>query len=122
MRKELFSSGLLAALTPFFYTSTCTIKYYTVENPDTFGQPQPAWIDFPGHVNLDCTIAPNGDEEVKRLDMTIAKSTHIIAIAGYYPTITAAMRVVISGVTYGILLVETDSKSKMTRLTVDIVV
>jgi len=120
MRSELIDSNLLTHLSRF-YSSTCTVKTYAAENPDTFGQPQPAWIDFVGHVNLACSLAPSGGREVKRPDMTIAISTHIVSMAGYYPTIIPKMRAVIGGNTYDILTVEVDSRSKTTRLMMEIV-
>jgi len=120
MNKILIHPNMLTHLSSF-YSDTCTIEYYTAENPDEFGQPQPTWINFPSHVSLDCAIAPKGGREIKQPDMTIAISTHTIAIAGYYPTIIPWMRVVISGQIYDILLVEVDSHSIMTRLTVRVV-
>lgn len=120
MRKELIHSGMLAHLSRF-YSSTVTIETYGAENPDTFGQPQPVWANFAGHVNLACAIAPSGGREVKRPDMTTAISTHIVSVAGYYPTIIPKMRAVIGGQTYDILTVEVDSRSETTRLMLEIV-
>ncbi len=124
MRKQIVNAGLVAAVARFF-PATLTIRYYAAENPDTFGQPGPVWILFPGHIALDCSIAPVGTKggvEIKRPDMTTAISTHIIALAGYYPTIEPWMRAVISGVSYDILIVDVDSHSTMTRLNVERVI
>ena len=120
MRKELIDSNLLTHLSRF-YSARCTIRYYTVDNLDSFGQPQPVWLDFPAHVDLPCAIAPSGGREAKRPDMTVVTSTHIIAMAGYHPTIKPKMRAVIAGQEYDILSVEVDSRSKTTRLMAEVV-
>jgi len=120
MRKELIASDLFSHLSRF-YAATCTIRTYAAENPDTYGQPQPVWADFAGHINIDCVIAPSGGKEAKRDDMTIAISTHKISLVGYYPTIIPKMRAVIGGQTYEILTIEIDSRQETTRLMVEVV-
>jgi len=121
MRKELIASDLFSHLSRF-YAATCTIRTYAAENPDTYGQPQPVWADFAGHVNIDCVIAPSGGKEVKLSDMTIAISTHKISLVGdYSATIIPKMRAVIGTQTYEILTVEVDSRQETTRLMVEVV-
>ncbi len=126
MRKELISSKLFTQLARF-YPSTVTIRTFVTDDRDDFhldsyGQPDAMWGNFASHVDINCTVAANGEPEVKRPDITIATSTFIIALAGYYPTIEPKMRAVVGSVTYDILLVEVDSHSEMTRLTVEIVI
>ncbi|OGO04000.1 MAG: hypothetical protein A2Y91_03475 [Chloroflexi bacterium RBG_13_54_8] len=120
MRKELIDGHLLTSLSRF-YPSVCDIQTYTDENQDSYGQPNPLWIDFVGHVDIPCALSAAKGQEVKNQDMTIGIATHIIALAGYYPTITYKMRAVIDSQNYDILLCETDSHVKMTRLTCQIV-
>jgi len=120
VRKGIVHPDMLTHLSRF-YPATCTVRHYTAESPDTYGQPQPTWGDFSGHVNLSCSVAPSGGREIKRADMEIAISTHTIALAGSYPDITAKMQAVVGAETYDILLVEVDSHSKMTRLTTQVV-
>jgi len=120
MRKELINGNLLTSLSRF-YPSVCDIQTYTNENQDSYGQPNPIWIDFVGHQDIPCSIAAAKGQEIKNQDMTIGIATHIIALAGYYPTITYKMRAVISGQNYDILLTEVDSHVTMTRLTVQVV-
>lgn len=120
MRKELVDSNLFTHLSRF-YAVTCTIRTYAAEAPDTFGQPQPVWADFAGHVDIDSVLAPSGGKEVKREDMTIAISTHTISLVGNYPTVTPRMRAVVGAQTYEILTVEIDSRQETTRLMVEVV-
>jgi len=120
VRKELIDSGLFAHLSRF-YSATCTIRTYAAESPDSFGQPQPVWADFVGHVNIACVIAPSGGKEVKRADMTTTISTHKISLVGNYPTIIPKMRAVIGTQTYEILTIEIDSRQETTRLMVEVV-
>ena len=104
-----------------FYDSLCSITHYTSENQDTYGEPQPAWVNLGNHINLPCSIAPSGGREVHTTDMTVAVSSHIISIAGYYPAITPIMRAVIDSVSYDILSVGLDSKKKTTQLVCQVV-
>lgn len=121
MRKEIVNSGLLTHLARF-YPDTCTIKTYTSENQDSFGQPDPSWIDLTGYVDIPCAVAAKGGKEVKMSDMEYAVSTHTIALAGCYTGIQTKMRAVVNSITYEVLYSEVDSHSKMTRVTCRIVV
>jgi len=120
MRRELVHPRLLETLHRF-YNSAVTIKRYLIESPDSFGQPNPTWSNLTDHVDLACSLAPKGGQEVKMADMTIAISTHTISISGYHPTITPTMRAVVGSQTFDILSVETDSRLKTTRLITQVV-
>jgi len=119
MDKRLFHPKLLDSLGSFF-NSTCTIQEYT-ETQDEWGEPIQTWADKPGHIDIPCAIAPSGGQEVKRPDMTYVVSSHYITLRGNYPAITEAMRAVVAGKTYDILLVEHDSRGITTRLSVQVV-
>lgn len=103
-----------------FFDSSCTIQEYT-ETQDEWGEPIQTWVDKIGHVDIPCSIAPSGGQEVKKADMTYVVSTHYIKLKGYYPEITEVMRAVVAGRNYDILLAGHDSRAKTTRLTVEVV-
>lgn len=119
MDKRMFHPKLLDSLSSFF-NSTCTIQEYT-ETQDEWGEPIKTWADKADHIDIPCTIAPSGGQEVKRPDMTYVVSTHHITLKGHYLDITEAMQVVVAGKNYDILLVEHDSHGKTTRLTCQVV-
>ncbi len=106
-----------------FYDKTCTIKYDPdlEDSYDEHGQPQPNYVNFPEHVDLDCAISPDGGREVKNSEMTYTVSTHKISLKGNFPNIKGNMIAVVAGKSYNILLPEVDSRSKTTRLSVEIV-
>ncbi len=111
-----------------FYDKTCTIKYAPdlEDSYDSHGQPQPNYIDLPGHVDIPCALGSSsesgtGGREVKSSDMTYTVSTYKISLKGYYPNIKGNMVAVVNGKTYNILLPEVDSRTQTTRLSVEIV-
>lgn len=103
-----------------FYPSTVTIQEAT-EPQDTYGGYSQVWANKVGYVDLDCRLAPSGGQEVKRPDQTYVVSSHIIAIAGYYPGIDEKNRAIIGAQAFDILLVENDGQGDSTRLSVQIV-
>jgi len=103
-----------------FYPSTVTIQEYT-EAQDSYGEPVKTWANKMGYVNLRCRLAPSGGQEVKLPNQTYVVTTHMIAIADYYPGIDETDRAVIGTQTFDILLVENDGQGESTRLAVEIV-
>jgi head-tail adaptor len=103
-----------------FYPSACTIQVSTATQ-DAAGQPVLTWSTLAGHSALDCRVAPAMAEERKRDDLVLDRTTHTIALAGYYATITPAMRAIVGTSTYDILGVEYDGNGMTTRLRVEIV-
>ena len=118
-RRAIFHPELLGDL-GLFYASTVTIQEAT-EAQDSMGQPIATWANKTGHIDLSCAVSASGGTEVKLPDMTVAISTHRIAIAGTYAAITAKMRAVSGGITYDILSVEHDSQRKTTSLVCQVV-
>ena len=110
---------MLAALTPDFYASLCTIETATETN--TKGSISKAWAALAGHIDLACRIAPSGGAEIRRPDMTYAQTSHTIDLAGHYPAIRPEMRAIISGTAYDIQAVEHDGSAAQTRLQAQIV-
>lgn len=119
--KRIVHPNLLTALTNVFYNDLCTIQTYTAENLDSFGQPQPAFVDL--HTDVPCAIStaatgadsPGGKE--KNMDPMIYQiATHHFALAAYYTDVGPKDQVVANGVTYEILLAEVDSHASITRL------
>jgi head-tail adaptor len=98
-----------------FFTSTCTIQEAAIAY-DAAGGEQYTWNDKAGHIGLSCAIGPTGGKEIKRPDMTYVVATHRVLLAGYYPDIGEKMRAVVDGTALDILLVESDSQQKLTRL------
>lgn len=88
---------------------------------DDFGQPVETWEDVAGMVDLPCVIFPSGGREVKREGAPYAVSTHTIQLQKAQPTITATMRAVSGGVTYDVLLVETDPMGLSSKLVCEVV-
>jgi head-tail adaptor len=113
-------SPLLADRLVTFYPSQMTIQSRT-DTRDSYGQPIPAWANVVGLVSLPCRIAAVNADERPGPDKTIVTVTHHTSIAGYYPTITVAMRAVDGGVFYDIVAVEFDSELVTTRLRVKLV-
>ncbi len=101
---DLIHPGLLAELGDFF-PDTCTIQTLS-EEPDSSGELQPVWTDFADHVDIPCSVSPAGGDEVRTDVQTYAVATHAISLQGHYPAITAAMRAIIDGEAYDILLPE----------------
>ena len=105
---------LLAALTPTFYPSLCTIEVATETN--TKGSISKAWAALAGHIDLACRIAPSGGAEIRRPDMTYAQTSHTIDLAANYPAIRPEMHAMITGQAYDIQAVELDGSGIQTRL------
>lgn len=104
-----------------FYASSCTIQQATVTQ-NAVKEDIDAWANL--HVGLACAVAPpssGGRGEVKLSDQTYVVATHMVDLAGYYPTVTERMRVLVNGLVLDILLVVHDSHQKTTRLTCEVV-
>lgn len=108
---------MLANLTGF-YASTCTIQQATVTQNAVYEDVE-TWANL--HVGVACAVAPASGGEVKRPDQTYVSATHMVNLAGYYPTVTERMRVLVNGLVLDILLVVHDSHQKTTRLTCEVV-
>lgn len=120
MVRPLTDSRMLTQLADFF-TGLCTIQTST-ESQTTSGQVNPAWLDFAGHVDLPCRIAPAGVSEPRVQNQTYVIGKHTMILRGYYPLITAKMRAKVGSIYYNILgKPEFDGQSIMTRLTVELV-
>ena len=100
-----------------FYPSLCRIEVATETSDDYYDEVK-SWA--PKYVDIPCSIATSGGQEVKRPDMTFVPATHRISLA-YHPGITEKMRAVVNGLTLDILLVEHDSHQITTRLSCEVV-
>jgi len=109
--------GMLTNLADF-YASSCTIQQPT-RTQNAVKEDIEAWANL--HVGIPCAVAPPSGGEVKLSDQTYVSATHIVNLAGYYPTVTERMRVLVNGLTLDILLVTHDSHQKTTRLTCEVV-
>jgi hypothetical protein len=92
-----------------FYPSSCTMQQRAV-GVSAYGRRNGALANVSGLVGIACSVNrvrnTTAPQEVKRSDSTVVTATHIIALAGYYPTITTAMVAVVGSVVYDILSVE----------------
>lgn len=110
---------LLASLRGLF-PSSCTIQVPADTN--TKGDVSAApWADLAGHTGLACRVAPAGGAEIKGAGLIYAMTSHSIALAGYYPLVTAHMRALVDGQAYDIEAVEHDGSHVQTRLRAQIV-
>lgn len=115
-------------LTRRFYPDRCTVQQ-AAKAADSFGQLQPTWADRAGHVDIPCYLVAGSqarDQERKTQDAVYNAASHVIGLAGHYPTISEEMRAVVGGTTYDILLVENealaaDGEDATTRLICQVV-
>jgi head-tail adaptor len=119
MVKALTHPKLLQNLANF-YPAVCTIQSRALA-ADTFGGQAETWSNVGGLVGIACAVAAMTGKEIKLPDETYVMNPFRIALAGDFPQITEAMRVTSGGVTYDILSVQSDSQSKATYLTCQVV-
>jgi len=101
-----------------YFPSLCTVQQ-DEGIADAHGMIVPDWQPIVALTDIPCAIASTGGQEVKQADQTYVVANFKIALRGAYPTITEAMRAVVTGPnagTYDILLVEGSSHAKATRL------
>lgn len=104
----------------FLFEQRVTIQE-RVSGQDSYGEPVDTWQDVTGLKDLPCVIFPSGGREVKLENQIYAVSTHKIQLQHAQPSITPAMRAVSGGVTYDILLVETDPMGLSSKLICEVV-
>lgn len=91
------------------------------EVQDAAGQPVASWSALIGHEAIACRVMPAGGNERRSTNQVIAQSSHVILLAGAYPTVTARMRAVVRATVYDILLADTDGNQAMTRLYCEVI-
>lgn len=105
-----------------FFADTATIQEKAnPEAQDSVGQPVENWSDLVGHEAIACRVMPAGGNEHRSMNQVIARSTHVILLAGAFSAVTARMRVVVREQAYDILLPETDGNKTMTKLFCEVV-
>lgn len=117
MSQSLISPELLTRLQPSFLTARCTIQGATITQ-DIEGDAASTWANGAGLVDIPCAIGRAGGTERRGAAFVTDVATHTILLAGYYPTITPAMRAVSGANTYDILAVTSDPTSTVTALDV----
>ena len=123
MRTATLTDPLMLTALAGFYNATCTIKERT-DTADAVGQMVPAWSALSGHTDIACRIAPLEASRAarrQREEMTVSTTALVVVLAGFYPSITTAMRAVVAGVTYTIVRVLEDSEALCTELIVEAV-
>ena len=124
MRTATLTDPLMLTALAGFYNATCTIKERGTETADAVGQMIPAWSALSGHADIACRIAPLEASRAarrQREEMTVSTTALVVVLAGFYPSITTAMRAVVAGVTYTIVRVLEDSEALCTELIVEAV-
>lgn len=112
---------LLQCLRANHLPDTCAIQAATA-TLDTYGQETVSWATVSGEAALGCRLAPWSQEQERRLpEMVQVQATHVLLLAGYYPTITVAMRAVVGGVAYDIKAVRHDGNEASTWLGLEVV-
>jgi len=120
MTRTIVDPRLLETMADYF-PSLCTIQE-DVGIEDAHGMIAEDWQTFAGHADIPCAVAATGGQEVKQTDQTYVVANFKVALRGFYETITEKMRAVVTGAnagTYDILLVESSSHSRATRLMVN---
>jgi hypothetical protein len=120
----LIHPSLMASLRNCF-PSSCDIQAAT-SSRDSFGGDSQTWANVSGLTSLASMIVPASlgrpeRQEQRQVNMTVKTVTHIISLQGSYPSITTALRAVVSSINYNILSAEQDSQGVTTRLLVELV-
>jgi head-tail adaptor len=116
---KLIHPRLVTALAEFFPQS-CAIQQPSISR-DAVGGEIRTYADVTGLSAVGCRVAPAQGGEQRTNEMTYLDATHRIVLAGSYPQITEAMRAVVGGQAYDILLPAVDADAAITRLTVRLV-
>lgn len=98
-----------------FFPHTVTIQNATLTR-DEYGEPDEAWADATGLVDIPAAIAPAGAGERRTVTSVFLEATHTIALDGVYAVTTRQRAVDQDGNAYDITSVERDTLSVWTRL------
>jgi len=115
-----FIHPTLTSVLADFFPQGCTIQQASISQ-DAAGAEIRAYADVIGLVDVACRVAPAQGGERNTAEMTYLDATHRIVLAGSYPQITEAMRAVVDGQAYDILLSALDAEGAITRLSVKLV-
>lgn len=124
----------IAAVMPAVRASGLLVSLCTITVPpdsttfDEGGAPDPnvAYIDLAGHVDIPCMDAPihtgggGSVTEVKSMQDIQAVNLRIVVLDDYYPAIIPDYRAVVDGVVYDIVNAENDSQRQYTHLTLEL--
>lgn len=110
--------NLLTRLTPSFFPSLCTVQSDGATRSASGAAVAPAWANVTGLVDIPCRMAPSTqtDQEVLAQAGIYTEHLSVVALAGYYPTITEVMQVVVDDTARGIEYVRHDSQALATYL------
>ncbi len=121
MHSRLIHPRLLQTLDRDFFPQDCAIQAPGITR-DTAGGEIRSYSTVAGMESIPCRVAPAGGGERRSAQQVFLDSTHTILLAGQFRSLTTAMRAVVNGQAYDILLPEPDSEGATTRLTCRIVV
>ena len=98
-----------------FFPSTCEIQE-DLGTENDYGEIVHDWQPLTGHTAIACSHGPSKGKEVKQPDQTYVVSNYTIELQGQYLGINEAMRAVVDGIAYDILLVQASSHGRLTRI------
>lgn len=120
MASRLVHPQLMQTLQRDFFKQSCRIEQ-AAKSQNTTGQETKTWSAVPGWESIPCRKTPAGGGERRTQQGVYLDATHTIVLATALNGLTTAMRAVVDGKAYDILLVEPDSEGITMRLTCRIV-
>lgn len=105
---------MLAGLSAFFPAAVRMQSALTTR--DAVGQAVVTWADIEDLSDLRGQLSPAGEEKLKRLGLTVERTSHVLAVAGCYRAISPAMRAIVDDVPYEVTGVRHDSQLVITYL------
>ena len=118
--RSLVHSRMLDRLAPAFFTDRVTIEE-DAPTRTASGAETHAWTAIAGHGDIPASVSPmvfTRAGERRSSELIVSQTTHRIALAGSYPTVTSRMRAVVAtgphAGTDDILRPDRDSQSQTT--------
>lgn len=121
MKRNFFHPRMLASVPGEVYPNRITIQE-AEETRLPSGQKQSTWSNVADLVDLPGRITPAGGGERRLPAQIYEQTTHVINLAGFYPTITTKHRAVADdGRIFNIILPERDANQVTTRLMCELI-
>lgn len=112
---------MLTTLGSDFFPADVAIQAAT-ESQASDGQVTRTWADVSGLDELDGRLGPASEAQERRLPgLVVVGVTHVLALAGYYGSITTAHRAVVDDDAFNVLAVRHDGNSASTWLGLEVV-
>ncbi len=105
---------MLAGLSAFF-PAEVTLQS-ALNARDAVGQAVATWSDVEYLADLLGQLSSAGEEKLKRLGLTVERTSHVLALQGCFRAISPALRAVVDGTAYEVTGVRHDSQLVITYL------